>query len=86
MFFGKITLTLSPDRSVPSESGITSLNVTSDNNSDPERTPANTVAPYAIASSGCSYLLSVLPSKYATSLSYTLGIRVEPPTRIISSI
>ena len=45
VFFGKITLTLSPDRSVPSESGITSLNVTSDNNSDPERTPANTVAP-----------------------------------------
>mmetsp|Transcript_17883 Transcript_17883/g.44316 ORF Transcript_17883/g.44316 Transcript_17883/m.44316 type:complete len:370 (+) Transcript_17883:716-1825(+) len=44
-----------------------------------------TAAPYATASSGCTDLHRVLPSKNSVRICCTRGTRVEPPTRTISS-
>ncbi|KVH94897.1 Glutamate dehydrogenase, NAD-specific, partial [Cynara cardunculus var. scolymus] len=46
--------------------------------------PTITAAPYATASSGFTLLHNSLPSKNSCNICWTLGILVEPPTRITS--
>jgi hypothetical protein len=72
-----------PMVSIPNESGVTSskrMSFTS-----PVKTAPWIAAPIATASSGFTLLLGCLPKKFWTS-SATLGIRVEPPTKMTSSI
>ena len=64
-------------------SGVTSSSTRSF--TSPERTPACTAAPTATTSSGLTPLCGSLPKNFLT-VSYTSGMRVEPPTRTISSI
>mmetsp|Transcript_3680 Transcript_3680/g.11336 ORF Transcript_3680/g.11336 Transcript_3680/m.11336 type:complete len:252 (-) Transcript_3680:1181-1936(-) len=75
-----------PSHSTPKDNGTTSINKTLD--VCLSRTPAKmapcTAAPYATASSGCTDLFNGLPSKYSVKISWTLGTRVEPPTKTIS--
>ena len=79
-----MSLVITPPRvSIPSESGVTSRRSTSF--TSPASTPPWMAAPIATTSSGFTLLLGSLPKKSLTS-SCTLGIRVEPPTRMTSSI
>ena len=83
VFFWMILVITPPSVSIPKLSGVTSNNRTS------LRSPPNTApwiaAPTATASSGLTSLRGALPNSFSTS-SWTLGIRVCPPTRITSSI
>ena len=72
-----------PSVSMPRLSGVTSSSSTS--LTSPERTPPWMAAPMATTSSGLTLLLGALPKNSRTT-SCTFGIRVEPPTRRISSI
>ena len=54
--------------------------------SPPDRMQAWTAAPYATASSGLTPLEGSLPLKNSLTSCWTLGMRVDPPTRIISSM
>ena len=72
-----------PSVSMPSESGVTSSSSTSF--TSPASTPPWTAAPMATTSSGFTPLWGSLP-KYSRTISWTRGMRVEPPTRTTSSI
>ena len=72
-----------PMVSIPRESGVTSKRRTSF--TSPVNTPPWMAAPMATTSSGFTPLEGFLPKNFSTS-SWILGIRVEPPTKITSSI
>ena len=72
-----------PRVSMPRESGVTSRSRTS--LTSPTRTPAWIAAPIATHSSGFTPLLGSLP-RMDLIASWTAGIRLEPPTRMILSI
>ncbi len=75
-----ISLVITPPRvSIPNERGVTSSNNTSD--TWPAKIPPWIAAPIATTSSGFTDLFGSLPKN-----SFTLGIRVDPPTKITSSI
>ena len=76
-----------PAVSIPIESGVTSSKRMSlmFSSVSPDRIAACTVAPIATASSGLRDLHSSLPLKKSDSNFCTFGMRVEPPTRMISS-
>ena len=72
-----------PSVSIPSDSGVTSssrMSLTS-----PRSTPPWMAAPIATTSSGLTPREGSLP-KTSLTISWTLGIRVMPPTRITSSM
>ena len=81
-----------PVVSMPSVSGVTSMSTRSLNplppairaKSWPVRMPACTVAPKATASSGFTSADGSLPLKKSLRSCRTLGIRVDPPTRMTS--
>mmetsp|Transcript_29745 Transcript_29745/g.45987 ORF Transcript_29745/g.45987 Transcript_29745/m.45987 type:complete len:380 (+) Transcript_29745:384-1523(+) len=76
-----------PTVSIPRDRGITSTRRTLSLTAlSPQRTAPWTAAPYATASSGLIPLLSSFPLKKSLRSCWTLGIRVEPPTRTMSSI
>ena len=68
---------------MPKDSGVTSSNSTSF--TSPCNTPPWIAAPTATASSGFTSLRASLP-KISLTLSCTLGIRICPPTRMMSSM
>src|SRR3569833_456087 len=72
-----------PSVSMPRVSGVTSSSSTS--LTSPCSTPAWTAAPSATTSSGFTPLCGSRPKKPFTT-SWTLGMRVMPPTRITSSM
>ncbi len=72
-----------PSVSIPSDSGVTSSSSTSF--TSPVSTPPWIAAPMATTSSGFTLLLGALP-KNSSTIFWIAGIRVEPPTRITSSI
>ena len=72
-----------PNVSIPNDNGVTSSNNTSF--TSPCNTPPWIAAPNATTSSGFTVLLGSLPNISFTNFC-TEGIRVEPPTKIISSI
>ena len=71
-----------PVVSIPRVRGLTSTRTTSPSDSSPERIPPWTAAPYATASSGLIPFDGSLP-KYSLRSCWTLGIRVDPPTKTI---
>ena len=77
-----VVITL-PMVSIPRPSGVTSNNNTSF--TSPVNTAPWIAAPSATTSSGLTPRFGFLPKNFST-ISCTLGIRVEPPTKIISSI
>src|SRR5690606_8500454 len=82
--FASINLVITPPIvSIPKERGVTSNNNTSF--TSPVSTPPWIAAPNATTSSGLTPLEGSLPKKLFTA-STIAGIRVEPPTKIISSI
>ncbi|MNM99513.1 hypothetical protein D3C81_1120750 [compost metagenome] len=82
--FASINLVITPPIvSIPNESGVTSNNNTSF--TSPVNTPPWIAAPKATTSSGFTPLEGSFP-KNAFTASTIAGIRVEPPTKIISSI
>ena len=72
-----------PIVSIPNESGVTSNKRTSF--TSPLKTPPWIAAPTATTSSGFTPLLGAFPKNFSTA-SCTAGIRVDPPTKMISSI
>ena len=72
-----------PIISIPKDNGVTSSNTTS--LTSPVITPAWIAAPIATTSSGLTPLCGSFPISFLTA-SWTAGIRVEPPTKITSSI
>ena len=72
-----------PSVSMPSDSGVTSSSSTS--LTSPCSTPAWIAAPIATTSSGLTPLCGSLPKNCFTT-SWTLGMRVMPPTSTTSSI
>ena len=72
-----------PIVSIPSDNGVTSRRTTSF--TSPVITPPWIAAPMATTSSGFTDLFGSLPVSALTA-STTAGIRVEPPTRITSSM
>ena len=72
-----------PIVSIPNDNGVTSNNKTSF--TSPVKTPPWIAAPTATTSSGFTPLLGFFPKNFSTA-SWTAGILVDPPTRIISSI
>ena len=72
-----------PNVSIPKERGVTSNSNTSF--TSPVSTAPWIAAPIATTSSGFTPLEGVLPKKSST-IFCTIGIRVEPPTKITSSI
>ena len=72
-----------PSVSRPRDRGVTSSSTMSD--TSPPSTPACTAAPSATTSSGLTDMLGSLPVSSLTR-SRTAGMRVEPPTRITSSM
>mmetsp|Transcript_878 Transcript_878/g.2740 ORF Transcript_878/g.2740 Transcript_878/m.2740 type:complete len:319 (-) Transcript_878:1158-2114(-) len=86
VFLGINTVMTPPTVSKPIDNGVTSNNNKSWTFSfpSPDKMAAWTAAPYATASSGCTDLFNGLPSKYSVKISWTLGTRVEPPTKTIS--
>ena len=72
-----------PIVSIPSDSGVTSNNNTS--LTSPANTPPWIAAPRATTSSGLTPFDGSLPKNFLTA-SWIAGIRVEPPTKMISSI
>lgn len=86
VFLGTTTPKTSPCMATPRDNGATSNNKTWVFSFVwPVSTAAWTAAPYATASSGLIDLLSCLPPKYSLTRDWILGIRVDPPTRTISS-
>ncbi len=82
--FFSISLVITPPIvSIPKDNGVTSSNNTS--LTSPPNTPAWIAAPIATASSGLTSFLGSLP-KNSLTFSRTLGILVEPPTMITSSM
>ena len=73
-----------PIVSMPSDSGVTSRSRTS--LTSPPRTPAWIAAPTATTSSGLTPLCGSLPLNIFLTASTTAGMRVMPPTRMISSM
>ena len=71
-----------PVVSIPRVRELTSTKRRSPMDSSPERIPPWTAAPYATASSGLIPFEGSFPKKSLRSC-WTLGIRVEPPTRTI---
>mmetsp|Transcript_21795 Transcript_21795/g.40044 ORF Transcript_21795/g.40044 Transcript_21795/m.40044 type:complete len:230 (+) Transcript_21795:606-1295(+) len=76
-----------PTVSIPWDRGVTSKRRISlvCSPPSPERIPPWTAAPKATASSGLIPFDGSLPPKYSEIKAMTLGIRVDPPTRTISS-
>ena len=72
-----------PIVSIPSDKGVTSKRRTS--STSPERTPPWIAAPTATTSSGFTPFDGFFPNKASTSF-WIIGILVDPPTRITSSI
>ena len=82
-----MSLVITPPRvSMPRERGVTSSRSTSLTASSPASTPACTAAPTATTSSGFTPLWGSLPPNSSLTLAWTAGMRVEPPTRMTSSI
>mmetsp|Transcript_31021 Transcript_31021/g.90748 ORF Transcript_31021/g.90748 Transcript_31021/m.90748 type:complete len:302 (-) Transcript_31021:81-986(-) len=84
-----ISLVMTPPTvSMPCDSGVTSKSRISlvASPPSPDRIPPWTAAPNATASSGLMPLEASLPPKYSEIRDWTLGMRVDPPTRTISSI
>ena len=82
--FFSISFVITPPRvSIPRQRGVTSRRRTS--LTSPLSTPPWMAAPTATTSSGLTPLLGSLANSFLT-LSWTAGIRVMPPTSIISSI
>ena len=78
-------LVITPPRvSTPSESGVTSSRSTSW--TSPLSTPAWMAAPSATTSSGFTDMFGSLPPVMPRTSACTAGIRVDPPTRITSSM
>ena len=73
-----------PAVSTPSDNGVTSSSKTSE--TSPLSTPAWMAAPSATTSSGFTLMLGSLPPVSRRTKAWTAGIRVEPPTRITSSM
>ena len=73
-----------PSVSSPSDSGVTSSSTTP--LTSPARTPAWIAAPTATTSSGLTDWFGSLPPVSRRTSACTAGIRVEPPTRITSSM
>ncbi|MNY19234.1 hypothetical protein D3C86_1526570 [compost metagenome] len=72
-----------PIVSIPKDKGVTSNNNTS--LTSPDKTPPWIAAPIATTSSGLTPFDGFLLKNFSTS-SWILGILVEPPTKITSSI
>ena len=72
-----------PSVSMPRDSGVTSRSTTSE--TSPARIPPWIAAPTATTSSGFTLRFGCFP-KIASTLACTAGTRVDPPTRITSSI
>ena len=72
-----------PIVSIPKDNGVTSNNNTS--LTSPVRTPPWIAAPMATTSSGLTPLEGFFPKNFSTS-DWIIGILVEPPTKIISSM
>ena len=72
-----------PIVSIPNDNGVTSNNTTSF--TSPVITPPWIAAPIATTSSGLTDLLGSFLVSFLTA-STTAGIRVDPPTKITSSI
>ena len=72
-----------PIVSIPKVNGVTSSKSTS--LTSPCKTPAWTAAPKATTSSGLTEIFGFLP-KNSSTFFCTKGIRVIPPTKIISSM
>src|SRR5690554_2590295 len=72
-----------PIVSIPNDNGVTSNKSTSF--TSPVKTPPWMAAPMATTSSGFTPLEGFLPKNFSTS-SWIIGIRVDPPTKITSSI
>jgi hypothetical protein len=72
-----------PFTSMPRLSGVTSNNTMS--STSPPRTPPWIAAPSATASSGLTFFFGSVP-RISSTFACTCGIRVDPPTRITSSI
>ncbi len=88
VFLGINTVIIPPAVSIPSESGVTSINnkLSVAYEPVPLRIAAWTAAPYATASSGLIDLLGYFPLKNYFKRSITFGILVEPPTSTTSWI
>jgi hypothetical protein len=85
---GMILVMTPPTVSIPRVKGVASI-MTKDSVSSlvsPQMIPPYTAAPKATASSGLIPVLGSFPLKYSLTRDLILGIRVEPPTRTISSI
>ena len=79
-----ISLVITPPIvSIPSDNGVTSSNRTSF--TSPVNTPPWIAAPTATTSSGLTPFDGALPKNFST-MACTAGIRVEPPTRMTSSM
>ena len=77
-----------PSMATPRERGTTSRSKRSAVSAEvafPDKIPAWTAAPYATASSGLMLFSSFFPSKKSLKSFWIFGIRVDPPTRTISS-
>lgn len=85
---GIIVLITPPTVSIPNDKGVASIitkpSVSFD--SSPQIIPPYTAAPKAIASSGLIPVFGSFPLKKSFTNYLIFGIRVEPPTRTISSI
>ena len=80
-----ITFVITPPIvSSPSESGVTSSSTTS--STSPLRMPACSAAPTATTSSGLTVMFGSLPPDRRRTSACTMGMRVEPPTRMTSSM
>ena len=83
VFRGMSTVVTPPSVSMPSDSGVTSSSRTSF--TSPPSTPPWIAAPIATTSSGFTERFGSLP-KNSLTISWIFGMRVEPPTRMTSSI
>mmetsp|Transcript_84043 Transcript_84043/g.216347 ORF Transcript_84043/g.216347 Transcript_84043/m.216347 type:complete len:277 (+) Transcript_84043:806-1636(+) len=81
---GMSTVDTPPRVSTPSDRGVTSSSTMSF--TSPARTPACTAAPMATTSSGFTLWFGALPPAISVTSFWTAGMRVEPPTRTISSM
>ncbi len=83
VFFSMSRSNRPPLTSMPRESGVTSSRTMS--STSPASTPPWMAAPSATASSGLTFFFGSWPVSSSTC-SATWGIRVEPPTRMTSSM
>ena len=86
--FGMILVMTPPTVSIPNDNGVASIMTRDSVSSEvsPQIIPPYTAAPNATASSGLIPVLGSLPLKYSLTSCLIFGIRVEPPTKTISSI